>query len=126
MFDLGVYMVGNKSRIESLTPFLSAGLRFSIASNYFIYNEIHKIEIQKDKLSVRLYFIMGIFSFVFPFGLVYWGEQYVPSGLTSVLFAVYPFFVLLFSYFLISSETIGFYKFRNNIGVFGDCNNIFG
>jgi drug/metabolite transporter (DMT)-like permease len=101
-----------KAGLESLTPFLSAGLRFSTASVIILFIlKITKIEIQKDKLSVRLYFIMGFFSFVFPFGLVYWAEQFVPSGLTSVLFAINPFFVLLFSYFLISSEKIGFYKF---------------
>jgi drug/metabolite transporter (DMT)-like permease len=100
-----------KTSLESLTPFLSAGLRFVTASTVIlIILKITKIEIQKDKLSIRLYFLMTFFSFVFPFGLVYWAEQFIPSGLSSVLFAVNPFFVVLFSYFLISSEKIGFFK----------------
>lgn len=53
---------------------------------------------------------MGFFSFVIPFGLVYWAEQFVPSGMASVFFAVYPFFVVIFSYIRIPSETIGAYK----------------
>ncbi len=97
--------------LDSLTPMFSAGVRFLIASAaIFIIMKFKKIEIQKDKASIILYFLMGMFSFVLPFGFVYWGEQFVPSGLSSVLFAVYPFFVALFSYFFISSETIGFYK----------------
>jgi drug/metabolite transporter (DMT)-like permease len=54
--------------------------------------------------------LMGIFSFVIPFGLVYWAEQFVPSGLAAVLFAVFPFFVVLFSYLMIPSESIGFVR----------------
>jgi len=50
---------------------------------------------------------MGIFSFILPFGFVYWGEQYIPSGLASVLFAVYPFFVALFTRLFIPDEKIG-------------------
>ncbi len=100
-----------KASLESLTPFLSAGLRFTIASALILLIlKITKIEIKKDKLSIRLYILMTFFSFVFPFGFVYWAEQFIPSGLSSVLFAVNPFFVLIFSYFLISSEKIGFFK----------------
>lgn len=56
---------------------------------------------------MRLYYFMGIFSFILPFGFVYWGEQYIPSGLASVLFAVYPFFVALFTRLFIPDEKIG-------------------
>ncbi len=97
--------------LESLTPMFSAGIRFFIASiAVLIIMKFRKIKIQSDKKSIILYLLMGIFSFALPFGFVYWGEQYVPSGLASVLFAVYPFFVALFSYLFISSETIGVYK----------------
>ena len=97
--------------LDSFTPFLSAGFRFMLAS-VFIYAlmKIKGIKIQTDKLSVTLYLLMGFFSFVIPFGLVYWGEQYVPSGLASVLFSVNPFFVAIFSYYFLSSEKIGPHK----------------
>ena len=105
-----------KTSLESLTPFLSAGLRFAAASTFIlIILKITKNKIQKDRLSIRLYALMTFFSFVFPFGLVYWAEQFVPTGLSSVLFAVNPFFVVLFSYFIISSEKIGFFKFTGII-----------
>ena len=97
--------------LDSLTPMFGAGIRFFVASlAILVIMKFRKIKIQKDKLSIKLYIIMGIFSFVLPYAFVYWGEQYVPSGLSSVLFAVHPFFVALFSYFFISSETIGIYK----------------
>lgn len=97
--------------LESFTPFLSGGLRFIIASiAIFILMRLRGITLQKDKLSVKLYLQMGFLSFVIPFGLVYWAEQFVPSGLASVLFGVYPFFVAIFSYFMIPNEKIGIGK----------------
>lgn len=97
--------------LESVPPIFSAGLRFSLAA-IFIYMlmRFRSIKLQTDKVSVLLYLVMGFFSFVIPFGLVYWAEQFVPSGLASVLFAVYPFFVVIFSYFSISKDSIDVYK----------------
>jgi drug/metabolite transporter (DMT)-like permease len=112
----GSTWIAIKTSLVSFTPFLSAGIRFVIASAFILLIlKITKNKIQKDKLSIRLYFLMTFFSFVFPFGLVYWAEQFVPTGLSSVLFAINPFFVVLFSYFLISSEKIGFFKFTGII-----------
>ena len=97
--------------LESLTPIFSAGLRFSLASVFiFVLMKIRGVRLQTDKVSLRLYLIMGFFSFVIPFGLVYWAEQFVPSGLASVLFAVFPFFVAIFSYFFISHTSIDRFK----------------
>jgi drug/metabolite transporter (DMT)-like permease len=106
--------------LESMTPLYSSGFRFLLASMLiFLWMNFKKIKLQKDRTSVKLYFIMGIFSFVIPFGLVYWAEQFVPSGLSAVLFAVYPFFVVLFSYFLIPSERLGFVKVLGIVIGFG-------
>lgn len=97
--------------LESFTPFLSGGLRFLIASiAIFIIMRLKGITLHKDKLSIKLYLQMGFLSFVIPFGLVYWAEQFVPSGLASVLFGVYPFFVAIFSFFMIPNEKIGIGK----------------
>jgi drug/metabolite transporter (DMT)-like permease len=107
----GSTWLGIKASLESLSPMFSAGFRFIIASLLILsLVKMKGIKLQTDKLSVRLYLLMGFFSFIIPFGLVYWGQQYVPSGLASVLFAVYPFFVLLFSYFAIPGDRIGFLR----------------
>jgi drug/metabolite transporter (DMT)-like permease len=77
--------------------------------------KIKTVSLQKDRVSIRLYLLMGFFSFVIPFGLVYWAEQFVPSGMASVLFAVYPFFVVIFSFLRMPSEPIGAYKIIGTI-----------
>ena len=112
--------------LESMPPIYSAGMRFTVASIFiFILMQFRGIKLQKDKISIRLYLVMGFFSFVIPFGLVYWAEQFVPSGLASVLFAVYPFFVVIFSYFSISKDSIDIYKIIGVILGFGGIVTIF-
>jgi putative membrane protein PagO len=97
--------------LDSLTPFVSVGLRFSFAALFIlIFMKIKGMKIQMDKLSIKLYLQMAFFSFVIPYGLVYWGEQYIPSGLASVLFAINPFFVTIFSFYMLSQEKITPYK----------------
>ena len=112
--------------LESLTPFISVGLRFTLASIFIlIIMKFRNVQIQTDKVSLWLYFIMCFGSFVIPFGLVYWAEQFVPSGLSSVLFAVYPFFVVVFSYLAIPSEVIGFYRIFGIVFAFAGILTIF-
>jgi drug/metabolite transporter (DMT)-like permease len=43
---------------------------------------------------------LGIFQMSIPYGLVFWGEQYISSGLSAVLFATLPFFVVIFAHVL--------------------------
>jgi drug/metabolite transporter (DMT)-like permease len=110
-----------RASLESLTPFISLGSRFTFASMFiFILMKVRGISLQKDKEAIRLYLLMGFLSFIIPFGLVYWAEQFVPSGLASVLFGVYPFFVALFSFYRIPSESIGKLKILGmSLGFFG-------
>ncbi len=100
-----------KIGLGPLTPFFSAGIRFALAS-VFIYAlmRFKNLSLQTDPLSIKLYIILGLFSYVIPFGLVYWAEQFIESGLTSVLFAVFPFFVIIFSRLAIPGETVGIFK----------------
>ncbi|MBU0473805.1 MAG: DMT family transporter [Bacteroidetes bacterium] len=97
--------------LDSLTPMFAVGTRFFIASFFvLIVMKISKVKLQTDPLSIKLYLFLAFFSFIIPFTLVYWGEQFVPSGLTSIIFAVFPFFVILFSWLLIPNEHVGIYK----------------
>jgi drug/metabolite transporter (DMT)-like permease len=100
-----------KIGLESIPPIISAGYRFTLASILiFSVISLKKIRIQTDTIAVRLYIAMAFFSFVFPYGLIYWAEQFVPSGLTAILYAVYPFSIAIFSFFMIPSERIGINK----------------
>lgn len=100
-----------KVGLETLPPFLSAGLRFFIAFvALLLFARQQKIPIPYN-LKSHLFFLG--FSFINFFGgyaLVYWGEQYINSGLASILFSVMPFYVALFSMKLLKTEQITFKK----------------
>ncbi len=108
-----------RASLESLTPFISGGSRFLLASIFILaLMKFRGVSLQTDRESIRLYLLMGFLSFVIPFGLVYWAEQFVPSGLASVLFGVYPFFVAIFSFFRLPDEPIGKLKIIGMISGF--------
>lgn len=102
--------------LGSLTPLISAGLRFLLASIFvLLFMKMKKIGLQTDPLSIKLYLILCFFSFVIPFGLVYWAEQFIPSGLASIVFAVMPFFVILYSWIALKQERITFNQLFGSI-----------
>ncbi len=97
--------------LETMTPFLSAGVRFVVASVLvFLIMKVKKINLQKDSFSIKIYILLALFSFVIPFGLVYWAEQFIPSGLASILFGIYPFVVIILSYILIKEQSTDLYQ----------------
>ncbi len=97
--------------LNDLTPVFAAGSRFIVASLFiFLIMRYRGIKLQKDKTSVKLYALMSLFSFILPFGFVYWSEQYISSGLTSVLFAVFPIQVTIFSRLYFPDDKIGVFK----------------
>lgn len=96
-----------KIGLESLTPLIGAGLRFLVASTLlFAVIKVRGVEIPWGRSERRFYVRVALTSFSFPFALVYWGEQYIPSGLASIIFAVYPFTVALFSFLFLPSEKV--------------------
>lgn len=100
-----------KLGLESLTPFVAAGLRFSTAALFlFIIIKVRNIKVQTDKLALKLYLLMGFFSFTVPFAFVYWAQSFIPSGLSSILFATYPFFVILFTKMFFKEEEVNKFK----------------
>ncbi|NOX65518.1 MAG: DMT family transporter [Chlorobi bacterium] len=101
-----------KIGLDTLPPMFAVGLRFFIASLVlWAIIKIKNIELLTDSKSFKLYLFMSVFSYIVPFTLVYWAEQFIPSGLTSVLFAIFPFWVIIFSRFAFPNEKIGMYKF---------------
>ena len=96
-----------KIGLETLPPFLSAAWRFFIA---FITLSVYAIKLKLPfprDLKTHLFFIFfALVNFTIGYGLVYWGEQYINSGLTSVLFSVMPFYVAFFSIKMLPSEKI--------------------
>jgi drug/metabolite transporter (DMT)-like permease len=96
-----------KIGLESIPPFFGAAVRFLLASLILLLIvRIRKTRIPTDSKSVRLYIAVGFSSFSISYALVYWAQQYVPSGLAAILFATYPFFVAILSWFTLKNESV--------------------
>jgi drug/metabolite transporter (DMT)-like permease len=96
-----------KIGLESVPPLLSLGIRFTVAS--FILGLIvlwKRLRIPTEKKFWMLVLLMCSTSFTVPFVLIYWAQMQISSGLASVLFATYPFWVALISHFILPKEKI--------------------
>jgi drug/metabolite transporter (DMT)-like permease len=100
-----------KLGLETMTPLLSAGLRFALAGAV-LYSiiRVKNIPIPWNKDTRWFFLVASLTSFSFPFGLVYWGEHRISSGMTSILFATFPLWVGIMSSLMISTEKVTVYK----------------
>jgi drug/metabolite transporter (DMT)-like permease len=84
-----------KLGLADLPPVSFAALRFTVACLILLpVLLIRKIEMPKDRAIWMIIFITGLLQFFFNYGLLFWGEQYITSGLAAVLQATIPAFGL--------------------------------
>ncbi|MGH7557548.1 MAG: DMT family transporter [Gemmatimonadota bacterium] len=94
-----------KIGLADLPPFLAAAVRFVIAAAILAgLARARRIPLPRSARSHGLLVGVGLSSFGISYGIVYWAEQFIPSGLTAVLFATLPFFTLLLAHALIRAE----------------------
>jgi len=109
-----------KLGLWSLPPFLAAAIRFFTAFLLlFLFAMFRRLKFPRG-LKHHLFFVgFGLVNFTGGYASVYWGQQFIASGLASVLFSVMPFFVLGLSIWFLPEESITLKKFT---GVFiGFC-----
>ena len=79
-----------KIGLEDVPPLLGAGIRFAVAGVGLL------VAARALGRSLRTDLVLATTLATLPFaaayGLIYWGEQYVPSGLAAVLFGVMPLY----------------------------------
>ena len=106
-FIWGSSWLAIKVGLEYLPPFLFAGIRFAVASVFLIFLvPVLHVRIPRDSFSWGIMLVIGIFQITLCYGLTFWGEQYITSGLTAVLSATLPFFIVIFARVLVKSERI--------------------
>jgi drug/metabolite transporter (DMT)-like permease len=79
-----------KIGLEDVPPLLGAGIRFAVAGGGLLVAA--RVLGRSLRTDVVLAAILGTLPFAAAYGLIYWGEQYVPSGLAAVLFGVMPLY----------------------------------
>lgn len=107
----GTTWLAIKVSIFTLPPFFSAGVRFTIASLLILaVLKYRKYKYRFDLRETIFLLLVGLGSFSVPYGLVYWAEGRITSGLTAVTFAVMPFFAAILSKFFLDDESLNFWK----------------
>ena len=96
--------VAIKIGLEDCPPLLGAGVRFVLAGLVLLMiAAVQRRPLGTDRLLVA---VLALAPFAFAYGLVYWGEQYVPSGLAAVLFGILPLYVALLGTVLLHDEPL--------------------
>jgi drug/metabolite transporter (DMT)-like permease len=96
--------VAIKIGLEDCPPLLGAGIRFAIAG--LVLLAIAAVQRRPLRTDWLLAAVLALAPFAFAYGLVYWGEQYVPSGLAAVLFGVLPLYTALLAGMLLPEEPL--------------------
>jgi drug/metabolite transporter (DMT)-like permease len=104
-FIWGSTWLAIKIGLEFLPPFLFAGIRFATATVcLLVLTKMLHARIPTTRSSWGVMLFLGVFQIGLPYGLVFWAEQYVSSGLAAVLFATMPFFVVIFAHLLVEEK----------------------
>lgn len=95
--------------LDGLPPFLSMALRFGLASLLLaiLTRQLRIPLLGPGRRGIALLFTQALGAFGIGYAVIYWAEQWVPSGLASVLFATLPFFVALFGHFALPGSGLG-------------------
>jgi drug/metabolite transporter (DMT)-like permease len=96
-----------KIGLQDLPPLSFAGIRFVIAVLVlFLIIAIERAPLPQTKREIALIAGTGSLAFAVNYGLLFWGEQYISSGLAAVLQAIIPAFGLVIANFHLPNERI--------------------
>jgi drug/metabolite transporter (DMT)-like permease len=81
--------------VREVPPFLLAALRFLIAGLILYLWMLAQGERSPSIRQWMSVFLLALLIFVFDYGLLFWAEQRVPSGIAAVMMATIPVFMAL-------------------------------
>jgi len=96
--------VAIKFGLEDLPPLLGAGIRFALAGAGLLV--VARLLGRSLRTHVRLAAVLALLPFAAAYALIYWGEQYIPSGLAAVLFGVMPLYSALLAAVWLAAEPL--------------------
>lgn len=96
------------SGLRDLPPFTSACARFVVSASIVtaIAPPLFRRE-GGEKPDFRSWFWVGLLNFGLSYAIVYWTETRLPSGLTSVLWSVFPLMMAVSGSLFLAGERIG-------------------
>lgn len=92
--------------VHEVPPFLFAAMRFFIAGLVLYGWTIAHGERSPSARQWLSAFFLALLIFVFDYGLLFWAEQRVPSGLAAVMMATIPVFMALSEIVFLRTQTL--------------------
>jgi drug/metabolite transporter (DMT)-like permease len=109
-----------KLGLADLPPVSFAAMRFSAACLILLpVLFLQKIEFPKGRQIWIIILITGLLQFFFNYGLLFWGEQHITSGLAAVLQATIPAFGLVLARIYVGEQITGLKIFSFLLGLAG-------
>ena len=97
-----------KRGLDDLPPVSFAAIRFTVACLLLLpLLWQQKIPFPKGRAAWIIIFITGFLQFFFNYGLLFWGEQHISSGLAAVLQATIPAFGLILARIYVGESITG-------------------
>jgi drug/metabolite transporter (DMT)-like permease len=93
--------------LADMPPFWSLAIRLVLALGFLLaVARMRRTPFSSLLRHPGTVLLVSALTYPVAYGLVYWSEQYVTSGLAAVMFSAMPFFVALLSWWLLPAERI--------------------
>jgi drug/metabolite transporter (DMT)-like permease len=94
--------------LRGIPPLSGVAMRFALASLLLVLlARAIGVPLRGSRIERRLWLVHGLCAFCISYGVTYWSQQWVPSGLASLLFATFPLFLAGFAHFALPGERLG-------------------
>jgi putative membrane protein PagO len=91
-----------KVGLEGAPPMTAVAVRYIIAAILLaVITRLIRVVLPKTRAFLYLSLFLGVFHIALPYALVYWGEQFISSGLTAVLFSTMPIHTAILARFML-------------------------
>src|SRR6202789_580201 len=92
--------------VREVPPFLLAAMRFLVAGLVLYGWMVARGERSPSAREWISAFLLAVLIFVFAYGLLFWAEQRVPSGVAAVMMATIPVFMTLSEIVLLRTQRL--------------------
>jgi drug/metabolite transporter (DMT)-like permease len=94
--------------LRGIPPLAGVAMRFAIASLLLLLlARAIGVSLRGAGIERRLWLVHALCAFCVSYGVTYWSQQWVPSGLAALLFATFPLFLAGLAHFLLPDERLG-------------------
>jgi drug/metabolite transporter (DMT)-like permease len=109
-----------KIGLHDLPPISYAGIRFVVAVIVLLAVSVGRVRLLPQRRSdYALLGFTGVLMFAVNYGLLFWGELHVSSGLAAVLQATIPIFGMVFAHLILPDEPMRLQKLAGSLLALG-------